>query len=320
MTNSIVVTSTAPGSPDIVAGNITAGSMINLEPLVQESRNWTKWAGPLISILILATVIYQLRHLDYRGLAALMPSSPLFWVTLVATYLVSPAVEWVIFRRLWSLPTNGFAALLRKFVSNEILLGYLGEVYFYAWARRNARVGGAPFGAIKDVTILSAFTGNLFTLIMVAVSAPLLLSLHLHINGTAFIASALFILGTSAAAMLLRQRLFTLSRQELWFVGGAHSARILMSALLSAVAWHLLLPSVAVSWWLILVTARQLLSRLPFLPNKDVVFAGVAVFLVGSDHQIVAAMTLMATLILAMHLLVGGVLGLTALIEAGRES
>jgi len=82
--------------------------------------------------------------------------------------------------------------------------------------------------------------------------------------------------------------------------------------------WHLLLPSVALSWWLILSTARQLLSRLPFMPNKDVVFVGLAVFLVGSDQQIVAAMTLMATLILAAHLVVGALLALSALAHGER--
>jgi len=84
------------------------------------------------------------------------------------------------------------------------------------------------------------------------------------------------------------------------------------------VMWHLLLPAVALSWWLLLATFRQLLSRLPFLPNKDVVFAGLAVFLVGQDGPIVSAMALMASLILAAHLLVGGVLVAADLARGGR--
>lgn len=313
MTRSIAVTRFARDAVDPAKGD----GLIDLEPLVEGGRNWTKWAGPLISFLILAAVAYQLRYLDRHSLMMLLPSNPLFWAAFIASYLVSPVIEWVIFRRLWSLPPSGFAALLRKLVSNEILLGYLGEVYFYAWARRNAQITTAPFGAIKDVTILSAFTGNLFTLVMVMLSAPLLLSLHLRINPVAFLGSALLILGTSAAAMLLRRRIFTLPRRELLFIARAHSVRIVVSAFLAAVAWHLLLPSVTLSWWLMLVTARQLLSRLPFMPNKDIVFAGLAVFLVGSGHQIVAAVTLLATLTLVLHILVGSVLGLTALVTEG---
>jgi len=294
------------------------GHVIDPSPLVEKGRNWTKWAGPAISLLILVAVSYQLRHLNYRSLYALLPSNPLFWATFLAFYLIGPASEWVIFRRLWSLPAEGFAALLRKLVSNEILLGYLGEVYFYTWARRNAHVSAAPFGAIKDVAILSALTGNVFTLLMVLVSAPILGSLHLGMDRTAFVASALFILGSSIAALVLRKRLFTLPRRELWFVTAAHVARIVLSTLLAAIMWHLLLPAVALSWWLLLATARQLLSRLPFLPNKDVVFAGLAAFLVGFDQQIVAAITLVASLILGAHLLVGASLGLSALFNESR--
>jgi hypothetical protein len=77
------------------------------------------------------------------------------------------------------------------------------------------------------------------------------------------------------------------------------------------------LPIVDLSWWLLLGTLRQLVSRLPFLPNKDVVFAGMTAFLIGPGNNIVSAMALMASLILAAHLLVGMVLGS---IELMRES
>lgn len=45
----------------------------------------------------------------------------------------------------------GIGALLRKLVSNELLLGYLGEAQFYAWARSRTNMTTAPFGAIKDI-------------------------------------------------------------------------------------------------------------------------------------------------------------------------
>lgn len=318
MTSTTTPGNNAQASLEKIDAATAIAHIIDPAPLVEKSKNWTKWAGPAISFLILAAVSYQLRQLDFHTLAALMPSTPLFWGTFIAFYIVGPASEWVIFRKLWWLPAGGFAALLRKLVSNEILLGYLGEVYFYAWARRNARLSASPFGAIKDVAILSALTGNVFTLLMVIASAPFLGSLELGIDNAAFLTSAIFILGSSIVALLLRKRLFTLPRHELWFVAWAHVARIVISTLLAAIMWHLLLPSVALSWWLLLATARQLISRLPFLPNKDVVFAGLAVFLVGSDQQIAAAMALMASLILGAHLLVGGSLGLSALLDESR--
>ncbi|WP_447407187.1 hypothetical protein, partial [Clostridium perfringens] len=78
------------------------------------------------------------------------------------------------------------------------------------------------------------------------------------------------------------RRLFSLSRPDLRFVIFVHTARIATTTLLAATLWHLLLPAVALEWWIVLAATRLLLSRLPFMPNHDVVFAGVATFLVGA--------------------------------------
>jgi hypothetical protein len=64
------------------------------------------------------------------------------------------------------------AALHKKRISNEVLLGYSGEAYFYAWARQRTQMVAAPFGAVKDVTILSAIAGNAITLIMMIAALP----------------------------------------------------------------------------------------------------------------------------------------------------
>jgi hypothetical protein len=270
--------------------------------------------------LILAVAVHQFRGLDMRSLWALMPTAPLFWLVFAAYYTAGPVSEWIIFRRLWAIPASGFGALLRKLVSNEILLGYLGEVYFYAWARRSAAIKAAPFGALKDVTILSALVGNLVTLVMLVVAIPLFNALaigsgtsHWEITG-----SILFVLLTSLVAMLLRRKLFTLPKSELWFVSTIHLLRVVATTLLAATMWHMLLPSVDLSMWILLGTLRQLISRLPLLPNKDVVFAGMAAFLIGRDSEIVSAMALMATLILTAHLVVGIILGASGLWRGSR--
>jgi hypothetical protein len=292
--------------------------LLDPEPLIRSGRNWTRWAGPLVSVLILVVAIHQFGGLDIRSLWKLMPGGILFWLIFALYYAAGPISEWVIFRRLWNIPVEGFGALVRKLVSNEILLGYLGEVYFYAWARRNAHITAAPFGAIKDVTILSALVGNVMTLAMVVIAIPLFNAMSLSTANWEITGSILFVLATSLAAMLLRRRLFTLPKTELWLVSGIHFLRILATTLLAAGMWHMLLPSVPLAYWVLLGTLRQLVSRLPLLPNKDVVFAGMAAFLIGRDNEIVSAMALMATLILAAHLVVGIALGVGELLRESR--
>ena len=308
-----------PTSLDAEERHHLPGSIIDPEPLIRSSRNWTRWAGPLVSILILIVALDQFRRLDRAALWALLPVRPIFWLTFLFYYTAGPLSEWIIFRRLWKIPLEGFGALMRKLVSNEILLGYLGEVYFYAWARRNARITGAPFGAIKDVTILSALVGNAVTLVMVLFAIPLFNAIDTGARRWDIIGSILFMLGSSLAVMIARNRLFTLPRQELWRVAFIHLLRIVATTLLAAAMWHMLLPTVALGWWILLGTLRQLVSRLPFLPNKDIVFAGIAAFFVGAGNEIASAMALMATLILAAHLLVGMVLGTAELLKEGRS-
>jgi len=303
--------SDAPAAPFDVG---RAAHIIDPKPLVEKSRNWPRYFGPAVSLMILAAALWQLRDLDFTQIADLIPTSPLFWLVFVIAYFQAPFSEWIMFRRLWGLPFSSMGALLRKFVSNEILLGYLGEVYFYAWARRHANVA-APFGAIKDVTILSALTGNIATIVMVIVAAPMISQLNLGISSRTFAWSIAFVMGTSILFLLLRRTLFTLLRAELLFVTNVHIARIISYAFLSALLWHLILPGVNFTYWLLLATMRQLLSRLPFMPNKDVIFVSLATFFVGRDTEVVNAMALLASLTVAAHLLVGLTFGLTGLIR-----
>ena len=273
-------------------------------PLEVGSSLVARVVGPVISLSVLVAAIVSLRHLDLSAVAGLVPRSPGFWLLFALSYLVAPIADWLIFRRLWGIPLAGLVPLVRKQIGNEILLGYVGEVYFYAWARRRVELVAAPFGAIKDVAVLSALVGNLVSLIMLAVAAPIYANLYIQGSAT-LLWSIAAMLVTSLAAFAIRRRLFGLERRELWFVVGIHLARIVTITGLTAVLWHLALPGVALSWWLLLAAMRLLVSRLPLIPNKDIVFAGIAVLLVGHDHDIGALLAMIASLILSTHVLLG---------------
>jgi len=281
-------------------------------------RSWTQIAGLLVSVAILAGVLWQLRTLRLAELRNLFPTSISFWGVFAVYYLAGPAADWIIFRRLWSIPLSGTVALLRKLISNEILFGYLGEVYFYTWARRNVHKVGAPFGAIKDVSVLSALVGNATTLIMMLATAPLLNTMDFGLSTPMSVVSVAVLCLPSFGIFVFRKKLFILPKDDLRFVSVVHLTRIIATTLLAAVMWHMLLPAVPVTLWLVLGTLRLVVSRLPFVPNKDLVFAGFAVFFVGKDAGIASAMALMATLILAVHLCVGALLGAAELTREAR--
>ena len=284
-------------------------------PLAAPDRTWTRWLGPLISLALLAVVLLDYSRFELRADTRLLAAAPAFWVLFVLYFLCTALWEWVIYRRLWNIPASGIAALLRKDITNELLLGYLGEVYFYAWARQRVQLTAAPFGAIKDVAILSAMVANLVTLALLPLGLALLGNLPPQVDPLALKLSTVAFLATSLIPLLLRRRLFSLPRADLWFVAGIHALRVVCAIALYAWLWHLLLPTVAIGWWIALAALRQLVSRLPLAPGRDVLFAAIAAFFVGRHSEVAALLALLATLTVAFQIAVGAVLGATGLIE-----
>ena len=264
-------------------------------------RKWSAYLGPAISLAILAVVLRQLWNLNWGMVWSIIPRSPLVWLVLAASYFAGPFADWVIFRRLWGIPFSGIFPLLKKLIGNELLLGYVGEVYFYDWARRHVKMEGSPFGAVKDVAILSALAGNMLTLGMIALVWRLIAQLGFGKDGTLLMTSIGIVLGTSVLIMFFRKGLLSLPRRDLWFVFTVHCLRILAGTGLTALAWHLILPGEDIGSWMLLSTIRLLLSRLPLLPNKDIAFAGITSLLVGGEVQTGVMIAMISMLIVATH-------------------
>jgi hypothetical protein len=290
------------------------------EPLKTRSSKLLAWATPALSLAILAVVIWQFRHINFREIVAAVPTNPAFWFVFAAYYVIGILADFVIFRRLWGIPFEGLIALTRKSVSNALLVDYLGEAYFYSWARKKLNMATSPFGAVKDVAILSALVSNILTLVMMGLAYPYARQFNFGIAGTTIAASIGIVVIISILVMAFGKRLFSLTRAQLWWISGVHVVRLVASNLLLALAWSLALPDVALNWWLVLVTVNMLLSRLPLVSNKDVIFAGLVVFLVGRDTEVKLLMALMATLVLLTHLTVGAILAIGDLVTVNRAA
>jgi hypothetical protein len=286
-------------------------------PLADGLRRWLPIAGPIFSIGILAAVIWRLQQLDFGAIWERIPTSPGFWLLFPFYYFALSIADWVIFRRLWRIPP-AVAALLRKRLSNDLLVGYSGELYFYTWARRRGDISGAPFGAIKDVAILSAIAGNVVTLILFALAYPVLGRADLGIQPHVALLSVIIIVGPSLLALMLRGHLFSLPGAETRFVLAVHFTRLIAVIALTILLWHFALPDVPLRWWMTLASLQILVSRLPLVPNKDVVFAGICILLIGRDTRVVELTTQIASLVLIGHILVA--IGLTTTWALRRRS
>jgi hypothetical protein len=195
------------------------------------------------------------------------------------------------------------------------VVGYSGDAYFYTWARQRARMIAAPFGAVKDVTILSAIAGNAITLLMIALALPLGFNLlsetQLHTLG----GSAAVVFAISLPFLIFSKKVFSLDRKTLWWVFMVHCLRLTAGSVLIALAWHFALPTVSVWMWLFLAAGRLLVSRLPLVPNKDLLFANFAILFIGQDQALSELVAFSAALTLLVHMVLIGSFGLHGLVR-----
>ncbi|HEY1604305.1 MAG TPA: hypothetical protein VGF77_01755 [Allosphingosinicella sp.] len=279
---------------------------------------WLPWVGPFISVAIVAAVLLNVRGLKLAGILALLPRNPFFWALFAISYLALPTSEWFIYHRLWRVKRGAILALLRKLVCNEMLFGYSGEFYFYAWARQSSGVA-QPGHAIKDVSILSAMVGVSVALLCGLVAYATLGGAALGPYARDLYASAATVLTISVAALLFRRRVFSLPAADRRFIFLVHAVRLATVSLLTALMWHLVLPGVALRWWLLLVALQLVVSRLPLITNKDFVFAGIAIVALGRQVRIAELLTMMAGLMVLTHLAVALLLTMLQLRSARKQ-
>lgn len=292
-----MTTQTLPGA----AAQPGAADLTELEPIARIRRRWPTWLGAALSILMVVGIGHELLDKGLAGLTRTAPASWFFYLVFTLRYMVGPVFDFIIYRRLWNIPWTGLVALNRKRIANDVVLGYSGEAYFYAWARQRTRMVAAPFGAVKDVSILSALAGNAITLLLLAMALPLATEMLTPAQFKTGLISAGVVLAMSLPFLLLSRRVFSLSRTELCEVFGIHIARLLADSLLVAVAWAFALPGVGFGTWVLLAAARMLVSRLPLLPNQELAFASFAILLIGQGDALSEMLSFMAALTLLFH-------------------
>ena len=80
-------------------------------------------------------------------------------------------------------------------------------------------------------------------------------------------------------------------------ITGIHAARVVLILLLQTAQWAVVFPHVPFLTWLLFLTAQAVLTRLPFLPNQDLMMVGLGMSLthyVDAPEAAVAGMFLVS--------------------------
>jgi hypothetical protein len=290
-----------------------------LEPIEKIRRRWPRVLAAALSLAMIVGLGVELFDEGLAAFEASLPGHPGFYIAFLLLYMSPPSFDFVIFRRLWGVPWEGLVALHKKRIANEVVFGYSGEAYFYAWARARMKMIAAPFGAVKDVSILSAIAGNGITLLMIVLALPFGATLLTASQFSTLAWSVVVMVAMSLPFLLFSRRVFSLERPTLWWVFGVHCVRLVAGSTLIALAWHFAMPEIGIGMWLFLAAGRLLVSRLPLVPNKDLLFANFAIILIGQGEALSELVALTAAMALVLHVILIAAFGLHALTTRDRE-
>jgi hypothetical protein len=238
-----------------------------------------RWTVPL---LILGFVLYQLTRLGWDRIWSARPASIIFYLLIALQFFIQPVADLLIYRNLWGrAETPGLWIFLRKRVMNSALFDYSGEVFFFFRMQRKSGLSTPVIAhAIKDSNILSGGAGLamvwLVLLVLVATGGLALPAAVVAHGWAAALLGSLPLL-LCAALVIAHRKVTNLSRRQMAATFFLHFLRSLIVLLLEIGFWIAsgALPSLVAC--LQLVALRLVITRLPLVPNKDLVFVGAGV-------------------------------------------
>lgn len=231
---------------------------------------------------IIAVLIHQLSQIGWQELWLAMPRNIWFYVIFFILYFTLPITEQYIYRLSLKFSfLEGFKIFTKKKVLNQEFLGYSGEAYFYVWARENLQENSKVIlGIVKDNTIISALTSTLTAVVLLSIFATVvnvdLFDKELLGDKTILIFVFLFVL-VLVLMIGFRKSILFVDKATAWKMFLIHELRIFWVYSLELLQWIIVLPAVPIHVWFTFLSIRIISSRIPFLPNGDLLFISASI-------------------------------------------
>jgi len=237
---------------------------------------------------VVVYLVYRLSEVGWSEVLEELPASPLFYAIFTLRYLALPLSEIPTYELVWRRPLwRRFSAFLRKRVYNFAVMGYSGEGFFTLWARRNLDLSDREIlVGVKDNNLISALVSNIATAALVLL---LFMGGHLQEELDALPGSALLFalafasaFSLAVAVILFRRRIINLPDGMMPQLAAINAIRIIFVLCLHALLYWSALPGPPLEAWFIFIALQLVLSRVPFVPNLDIVFLTAAIHLAGT--------------------------------------
>jgi hypothetical protein len=278
---------------------------LRVHPAGRFSLQLLRWLVPIILLVIIGR---RLTELGWHEIWVARPGNPVFYALLVLQFLMQPFGDYFVYRNLWGRRnTPPMTVILRKRVMNTFMLDYSGELFFFLWAQGNLKLKpGMLVHGIKDSNVLSGGAGlamlYLMALVLLA-SGGLKIPAGISAHGWLYLLAGSIPLILCSVLVLGRRTLTALTTRQIAGTFLIHFTRAFLVLVVEFWLWQLsgALPSTVAC--LQFVALRLLVTRLPVVPNKDLIFVGAGIAAAGMTRVSVTPVATVLVILAAADLI-----------------
>lgn len=253
---------------------------------------------------ILAFLAYEVNQVGWRAVIQNPPTTPLFYILFLLLYFELPVVELFIYRQAYHFPlVKSFPAFIKKRVLNRDVIGYSGEIFFFSWARRRFETTDAHLAkTIRDNNIISSAASTLVAVVLLAIFLFLgqisITDLIGEKTGYYVLIGALTLGILIPVVIRFRHYMFSMPLTTALTIFAMQVGRLVVGQALQIGMWTVVIPEVPMGTWFSYAAISIALTRVPFLPNHALIFAGAGIALstkMGVPEAPWASLLLVAT-------------------------
>lgn len=247
-----------------------------------------EWVQRIINVAVLSWLIYELSKIGWAKVWQSLPVQPLFYVFFLLMFFQLPLFEVFIYRIIWTFDSlRSIPIFLLKRVYNKDVMGYSGEVYFFVWAKQTLGLSGTEiFKIIKDNNIISSVASTFISFGLLSVffftDQIKVLEWISHQNRTYFWGGIILIGIIVFLFLKFRHYVISMPLKTAYKIFAIQTFRLLLGQTLNLLMYYVVMPDIPFYIWFTFIALEIILSRIPFLPNRDLIFAGMSISLSSS--------------------------------------
>ena len=242
-----------------------------------------KWGQYLFNAAILIWLVYELTEIGWANVWESLPVNPVFYLLFLFLYFQLPFFEILIYKITWAFDwIKSIPIFLLKKIYNKDVLGYSGEVYFYLWARKELDLRDSDIlKTIKDNNIISSVAS---TLVAIGLLSIFLFTDQIKIvdwianqNQAYFWGGAIFLTVLVIVFIQFRHKVISMPMKSAFSIFGIQTFRLILGQAVNVLMYYVVMPETPLYIWFTLLSVEIVLTRIPFIPNRDLIYVGMSI-------------------------------------------